>query len=121
MTKKVGSTMEIENNITIRDADLKEHTLIIGKEGSGKTKTILKPLLLQLLQERSEGNKIGITVIESNNDLSYFTEVVSHKLDLQHTAIDINKDDYSYNIMEGEAELVANHIDNVVGQMFNEN
>lgn len=112
--------MSKEDEINLSDNDLNEGTLIIGKEKSGKTDTIIKPLLLHLLKEKSNGENMSITVIDSGGEINDFVQKVTEKLNLSYRKLDITNDNESYNLIEGDTEAVILRLNNILKHHFNE-
>lgn len=68
--------------------DLFTHMLVIGPTRSGKTSTILKPLIYQLLKLKARGVPLGLSVIEPKGDLAYFTARAAQLVGLPVVHID---------------------------------
>ncbi|PTQ51043.1 MAG: conjugation protein, TraG/TraD family, (pXO1-42) [Hydrogenibacillus schlegelii] len=104
-----------------RGKDLFMHMLIIGPPRSGKTSTILKPMIYQLLKLKARGVPLGLSVIEPKGDLAYFTARAARLAGLPVVHIDpvpparrgyAAEDDRHYpsagfNPLSGDEDLVA--------------
>lgn len=90
-------------------SDMFTHMLVVGATRSGKTATILKPMIYQLLLAKKRGKKLGLTVVEPKGDLAQMVADMSEAMELPHTHIDPMLDDKSakFNPMEGETDRVA--------------
>ena len=66
----------------LSQAGIKESTLIMGAAGSGKTATILKPLVYQLLLQKKQGRKLGLTILEPRPDLTAMVAEMFKEMDI---------------------------------------
>lgn len=105
-------------NIRLKEADLQSHVLIIGEKISGKTEIISKPLLEQILKEKKSGEKLGITVIDSDGVLSEFANEYARCFNMDPLSIDATKTSQTYNILEGDTELVTKNVIAVLKNVF---
>lgn len=88
--------------------DLFTHMLVVGATRSGKTATILKPLVYQLLLQKKRGKNLGISVIEPKGDLAGMVAEMAHEMGLEYTHIDPTAERTSkFNPMEGDIDTVA--------------
>lgn len=84
------------------------HMLVIGPTRCGKTATILKPIIYQLLTQKANGVPLGLSVIEPKGDVAAMVAEVASELGLPHTHIDpMNPNTGQFNPMEGEINDVA--------------
>src|SRR5690625_2451553 len=90
-------------------SDMFTHMLIVGATRSGKTATILKPLIYQLLLAKKRGIELGLTVVEPKGDLAQMVADMSEEMELPHIHVDPMLGDKSakFNPMEGETDRVA--------------
>lgn len=84
------------------------HMLITGATRSGKTATILKPMIEQILLAKKRGVEVGLSVVEPKGDVALMVAEMSEAMGLDYVHIDPTRDDSAnFNPMEGEANDVA--------------
>lgn len=94
--------------ITWEGDDCFTHMLIVGPTRCGKTATILKPIIYQLLLQKKRGVPLGLSVIEPKGDLAGMVNEMCLEMNIPHIHIDPMKDDTDqFNPMEGEINDVA--------------
>src|SRR5699024_5746440 len=95
--------------ITWSGSDLFTHMLIVGATRSGKTATILKPIIYQLLLAKKRGVPLGISVVEPKGDVAQMLADMAREMDLPCTHIDPMQPEISgkFNPMEGDTDSVA--------------
>lgn len=88
--------------------DLFTHMLIVGATRSGKTATILKPMIYQLLLAKKMGTPLGISVIEPKGDVAEMVAEMAEEMELPYVHIDPTKPNTAkFNPMEGDVDTVA--------------
>ncbi len=89
-------------------SDCFTHMLVVGPTRSGKTATILKPIIYQLLLMKKRGIPLGLSVVEPKGDVARMVAEVAAEMDLPYTHIDPMIDNTAkFNPMEGEINAVA--------------
>lgn len=97
------------------------HTLLIGSTGSGKTSTVLAPMVWQDLKSYREGNRTGIIVIAP--DAEFITQIKDWaiKLDLPYRIIDLDDpNSHIFNPLEGNPTIVSEIMRTVLRSIFGE-
>lgn len=84
------------------------HLLCVGATRSGKTATILKPMIYQLLLAKKRGVPLGLSVIEPKGDVAQMVFEMCTEMEIPVTHIDPFKPDtHKFNPMEGDVDSVA--------------
>ncbi|WP_240377222.1 type IV secretory system conjugative DNA transfer family protein [Bacillus piscicola] len=101
-------------------SDAFTHTLIVGPTRSGKTATILKPIVLQVLEQRAKGIPAGLTVIEPKGDIVRAVKEICDELEIPYHYIDPLYPDESeaLNVMKGPKTDIAEATVAVLKSMF---
>jgi len=82
--------------------------LAIGPTRCGKTATVLKPMIYQLLIQKKRGKKLGLSVIEPKGDLALDVKEYCEVMGVPYIYIDPESDDtHRFNVMEGDTDDVA--------------
>src|SRR5690625_3866684 len=82
--------------------------LVVGATRSGKTATILKPIIYQLLMAKKNGVELGLSVVEPKGDVAQMVADMSEEMGLEYTHIDpMIENSGKFNPMEGEINTVA--------------
>lgn len=88
--------------------DIFTHMLVVGPTRCGKTATILKPLIYQLLLLKARGIPLGISVVEPKGDVAAMVNEMCEEMGIPCTHVDPMKPDSAhFNPMEGEINSVA--------------
>jgi hypothetical protein len=96
------------NGISWGGADAFTHMLVVGPTRCGKTATILKPMIYQILLEKKRGKQVGLSVIEPKGDVARMVKDMCDVMDLPCTYIDPESGQSdSFNVMEGNKDDVA--------------
>lgn len=91
-----------------RGDDCFTHMLVVGATRSGKTATILKPMIYQLLLAKKRGIPLGLSVVEPKGDVAQMVYDMCTEMEIPVTHIDPFKPDTAkFNPMEGETDAVA--------------
>lgn len=97
------------------------HTLLIGSTGTGKTSTVLAPMVWQDLCNIHKGNPIGITVIAPDHEFVYQIQGWCEQLSIPCTIIDLDDPNTCrFNPLEGDATIVAEIMRTVLRSTFGE-
>ncbi len=91
-------------------SDCFTHMLVVGPTRCGKTATILKPIIYQLLlqKKRGIGIPLGLSVVEPKGDVAAMVAEMCEEMEIPCTHIDpMNPDTARFNPMEGEINDVA--------------
>ncbi|WP_343273162.1 type IV secretory system conjugative DNA transfer family protein [Lentibacillus songyuanensis] len=84
------------------------HMLVVGATRSGKTATILKPMIYQLLLMKKRGIPLGLSVVEPKGDVAQMVNDMCVEMDISVTHVDPFKSNTAkFNPMEGEINAVA--------------
>lgn len=82
--------------------------LAVGPTRCGKTATILKPMIYQLLLQKKRDVPLGLSVVEPKGDVAEMVNEMCLEMDIPCIHVDPNKtDSASFNPMEGEMDTVA--------------
>ncbi len=88
--------------------DMFTHMLVVGPTRCGKTATILKPIIYQLLCLKARGIPLGISVIEPKGDVAAMVAEMCAEMGIPCTHVDpMNPNTDRFNPMEGEINSVA--------------
>lgn len=89
-------------------SDLFTHMLIVGPTRCGKTATILKPIIYQLLCLKAQGVPLGLSVVEPKGDVAAMVAEMSAEMGIDCVHIDPTRSDSArFNPMEGDIDTVA--------------
>src|SRR5690625_2477786 len=95
------------------------HMLIVGPSRCGKTATILKPMIYQMLLEKARGKKLGLSVIEPKGDVAEMVAEMSSVMGITYVHIDpLRENSHKLNVMQGETDDVAEATVAVLKSMF---
>lgn len=84
------------------------HMLVVGPTRCGKTATILKPIIYQLLKQKKQGIPLGLSVVEPKGDVARMVAEMSEEMGLPYTHIDPETEHTArFNPMEGDINDVA--------------
>ncbi|MDX8367668.1 type IV secretory system conjugative DNA transfer family protein [Cytobacillus sp. IB215665] len=95
------------------------HTLIVGPTRCGKTATILKPIIYQILDSKRKGRKVGLSVIEPKGDVAAMVKEICTWMEIDCVHIDptIPNSD-RLNVMQGDKDDVAEATVAVLKSLF---
>ena len=94
--------------IVWQGSDCFTHMLAVGPTRCGKTATILKPMIYQLLLQKKRGVPLGISVVEPKGDVAAMVNEMCLEMDIPCIHVDPDKpNSASFNPMEGETDTVA--------------
>lgn len=84
------------------------HLLITGPTRSGKSATVIEPLIYQLLLLKKRGVPLGLSVVEPKGSIARLVNEMCEEMDIPCIHIDPEKPDtHKFNPMEGEINAVA--------------
>lgn len=84
------------------------HTLIVGPTRCGKTATLLKPMIYQVLLARKNGLEVGLSVIEPKGDVAQMVKEMADAMDMDCTLLDPSDPN------SGRLNVMSGAIDDVV-------
>lgn len=94
--------------IVWQGSDCFTHMLAVGPTRCGKTATILKPMIYQLLLQKKRGIPLGISVVEPKGDVAAMVNEMCLEMDIPCIHVDPDKlNSASFNPMEGDTDTVA--------------
>ena len=94
--------------IVWQGSDCFTHMLAVGPTRCGKTATILKPMIYQLLLQKKRGVPLGLSVVEPKGDVAAMVNEMCLEMDIPCIHVDPDKpNSASFNPMEGETDTVA--------------
>ncbi|WP_269053141.1 type IV secretory system conjugative DNA transfer family protein [Sporosarcina sp. G11-34] len=94
--------------IVWQGSDCFTHMLAVGPTRCGKTATILKPIIYQLLLQKKRGVPLGISVVEPKGDVAAMVAEMCEEMDIPCTHVDPEKTNSArFNPMEGDTDTVA--------------
>ncbi len=89
-------------------ADCFTHLLVCGPTRCGKSATIIKQQIYQILQAKARGFEVGLSLIEPKGDLAEFVAECCEEMKIDCIHIDPTKEHSArFNVMEGNIEDVA--------------
>lgn len=98
------------------------HTLVVGPTRCGKTATILKPLIYQILKAKRNGQQVGLSVIEPKGDVARMVKEMAEDMGLKDELTYIDplypKETNVINVMKGEKNDVAEATVTVLKSLF---
>jgi type IV secretory pathway TraG/TraD family ATPase VirD4 len=93
--------------------------LVVGPTRCGKTATLIKPLIYQLLLYKKCGVPLGMSVIEPKGDVARMVRDMCEAMELQCTHVDPEKSDSDrFPVMRGDIDDVAEATVVVLKSMF---
>lgn len=100
-------------------SDCFTHMLCVGPTRCGKTATILKPMIYQLLLQKKRGIPLGLSVIEPKGDVARMVYEMSGEMGLSCAHVDPEKaNSDSFPVMKGDIDDVAEATVVVLKSMF---
>lgn len=80
----------------------------MGPTRCGKTSTILKNIIFQILLAKKQGTKIGLSVVEPKGDVAQMVREGAELLDMPFVHVDPDREDsHIFNPMQGDIDDVA--------------
>jgi len=109
------------NEIILPGKDRYLHTLLIGSTGTGKTTTVLAPMVWQDLWSYYQGNPLGITIVAPDHEFCYQVRDWCQTLGIPYNIIDLDSPDTSkFNPLEGDSLIVSEIMRTVLRSTFGE-
>jgi len=116
---EVCRDVDTRERITITEKDRYLGMLTVGPTGSGKTESVLKPMIWQDLAKLAKGANISITVIEPKGDLIEDVEDYCIHKNIPYTLVDPKRTDSAgFNPLEGPPHQVAETTRTVLTSTF---
>lgn len=107
------------SRLTWGGEDAFTHTIITGPTRCGKTATLIKPLIYQILMAKAKGYKCGLSVIEPKGDVAQFAADLARELGFKAYHLDPESPNSDrVNLMKGPADDVAESTVAVLKSMF---
>ncbi|KLU62341.1 AAA-like domain protein [Peptococcaceae bacterium CEB3] len=95
------------------------HTMIVGPTRCGKTATLIKPMIYQILTAKARGFPCGLSVIEPKGDVAQFAVDLARELGIRAYHLDPTIDNTDMiNLMKGPVDDVAEATIAVLQGMF---
>lgn len=95
------------------------HLLCVGPTRCGKSATILKPMMYQLLKQKKKGKKVGFSLVEPKGDLVRDIKEFCDVMEIPYVYIDPESpDSHRFNVMEGDKDDVAEATVAVLQSLF---
>jgi len=99
---------QLKHPIVWQGDDCFTHMLVVGPTRCGKTSTILKPMIYQLLFLKKKGVPLGLSVVEPKGDVARLVKEICDAMEIPCTYIDPESPhSQKYNPMEGAIDDVA--------------
>ncbi len=110
-----------EDKIILPGKDRYLHTLLIGSTGTGKTTTVLAPMVWQDLWSYYQGNPLGMTIVAPDHEFCYQVRDWCQTLGIPYNIIDLDSPDTSkFNPLEGDPLIVSEIMRTVLRSTFGE-
>ncbi|ALX47717.1 type IV secretory system conjugative DNA transfer family protein [Lentibacillus amyloliquefaciens] len=94
--------------IVWKGKDMFTHMLVVGATRSGKTASVLEPMIYQLLLQKKQGKKLGLSVVEPKGEFAEKVKDFCDEMDIPYIYIDpTSPDTDKFNPMEGNVEDVV--------------
>lgn len=95
------------------------HTIIVGPTRCGKTATLIKPIIYQILLAKARGFQCGLSVIEPKGDVAQFAVDLARELGIRAYHLDPTQDNSNLiNLLKGPVDDVAEATIAVLKGMF---
>ncbi|GAB3051335.1 type IV secretory system conjugative DNA transfer family protein [Virgibacillus ainsalahensis] len=105
----LGNSLEHSDvPIIWKGKDMFTHMLVVGATRSGKTASVLEPMIYQLLMQKKQGKKLGLSVVEPKGEFAEKVKKFCDEMDIPYIYIDpTSPDTDKFNPMEGNVEDVV--------------
>lgn len=95
------------------------HLLVVGATRSGKTATILEPIIYQLAIQKKRGKKLGFSYVEPKGESVRKVKEFCDVMEIPYIYIDPESEDsHHFNVMEGDKDDVAEATVAVLQSLF---
>jgi hypothetical protein len=122
MTKAQTNSLTEPSIIRWGGDDPFTHTLVIGPTRCGKTATILKPLIFQILKAKKMEIPVGLSVIEPKGDVARMVKEMAEEMGLKKDLVYIDPlfpdETNRINVMKGDKADVAEATVAVLKSLF---
>lgn len=100
-------------------SDMFTHMLAVGPTRCGKTATLLKPIIYQLLLMKKKGIPVGLSVVEPKGDVAEMVNEMCGEMDMSCIHVDPTSDHSArFPVMKGDEDDVAEATVTVLKSMF---
>jgi type IV secretory pathway TraG/TraD family ATPase VirD4 len=100
-------------------SDMFTHMLAVGPTRCGKTATLLKPIIYQLLLMKKKGIPLGLSVVEPKGDVAEMVNEMCGEMDMSCVHVDPTSDHSArFPVMKGDEDDVAEATVTVLKSMF---
>ncbi|WP_233475972.1 type IV secretory system conjugative DNA transfer family protein [Paenibacillus sonchi] len=100
-------------------SDLFTHMLVVGPTRCGKTATLLKPIIYQLLLMKKRGIPLGLSVVEPKGDMAGMVNEMCGEMNLPCVHVDPTiSNSARFPVMKGDEDDVAEATVTVLKSMF---
>ncbi|QKY71635.1 type IV secretory system conjugative DNA transfer family protein [Lentibacillus sp. CBA3610] len=105
----LGNSLEHSDvPIVWKGKDMFTHMLVVGATRSGKTASVLEPMIYQLLMQKKQGKKLGLSVVEPKGEFAEKVKEFCDEMAIPYIYIDpTSPDTDKFNPMEGNVEDVV--------------
>ncbi|GGI98042.1 type IV secretory system conjugative DNA transfer family protein [Paenibacillus hunanensis] len=107
------------SSIQFGGSDLFTHMLAVGPTRCGKTATLLKPIIYQLLLMKKKGVPLGLSVVEPKGDVAAMVAEMAGEMDMPCVHVDpTSPTSARFPVMKGDEDDVAEATVTVLKSMF---
>ncbi|TMN23746.1 type IV secretory system conjugative DNA transfer family protein [Lentibacillus cibarius] len=105
----LGHSIEQDNlPIVWKGKDMFTHMLVVGATRSGKTASVLEPMIYQLLLQKKQGKNLGLSVVEPKGEFAEKVKDFCDEMAIPYIYIDpTSPHTQKFNPMEGNVEDVV--------------
>lgn len=105
----LGNSLEKKDTPIIwKGKDMFTHMLVVGATRSGKTASVLEPMIYQLLMQKKQGKKLGLTVVEPKGEFARQIKEFCDEMDIPYIYVDPESEvSHKFNPMEGNIDDVV--------------
>jgi len=95
------------------------HMMVVGPTRCGKTATVLKPMIYQILKAKKAGKPVGMSVVEPKGDVAAMVREMCEAMEIPFTHVDPSRSDtHVFNPMQGDTDDVAEATVAVLKSLF---
>ncbi|TMN20848.1 hypothetical protein FFL34_01015 [Lentibacillus cibarius] len=105
----LGHSIEQDNlPIVWKGKDMFTHMLVVGATRSGKTASVLEPMIYQLLLQKKQGKNLGLSVVEPKGEFAEKVKDFCDEMAIPYIYVDpTSPHTQKFNPMEGNVEDVV--------------